>query len=105
MYWCIVHVVYILIHTAAKMDHALTSYFIIAAVWNGMEHRECIGGGEKTKQNYLIGRGRVRVGSSDKGAIISKYLVRVYLSNEQNKTKKEEHRGKKKERKEICVKK
>ena len=30
------------------MDHALSPYFIIAAVWNGMEHRECIGGGEKT---------------------------------------------------------
>ena len=66
------------------MDHALTPYFIIAAVWNGMEHRECIGGGEKTKQKNLIGCGWVRVGSSDKGGIISKYLARVYLSNEQN---------------------
>ena len=51
----------ILIHTVAKMDHALTSYFIIAAVWNGMEHRECIGGGEKIKQklsNWLgLGKG------------------------------------------------
>ena len=70
MYWCILYIVCILINTVAKMDHALTSYFIIAAVWNGMEHRECIGGGEKTTQNYLIGRGWVRVGSSDKGAII-----------------------------------
>ena len=49
--WCILYVVCILIQTVAKMDHALTSYFIIAAVWNGMKHRECIGGGEKTKQN------------------------------------------------------
>ena len=43
------------------MVHALTSYFIIAAVWIGMEHRECIGGGEKTEQklsNWLgLGRG------------------------------------------------
>ena len=96
MYWCIVHVVCILIHTVAKMDHALTSYFIIAAVLNGMEHRECIGGGEKTKQNYLIGRGRVRVGSSDKGAIISKYLVTVYLSNEQNKKRRKNMKKKRK---------
>ena len=50
----------ILIHTVAKMDHALTSYFIIAAVWNGTEHRECIGGGEKTKQKTikLLGWGK-----------------------------------------------
>ena len=51
----------ILINTVAKMDHALSPYFIIAAVWNGMEHRECIGGGEKTKQkisNWLgLGKG------------------------------------------------
>ena len=50
----------ILIHTVAKIDQALTSYFIIAAVWNGMEHRECIGGGEKTKQklSYWMGLGK-----------------------------------------------
>ena len=30
-----IYVVCILIHTVAKMDHALTPYFIIAAVWNG----------------------------------------------------------------------
>ena len=51
----------ILIHTVAKMDHALSPYFIIAAVWNDMEHRECIGGSEKTKQkisNWLgLGKG------------------------------------------------
>ena len=40
----------ILIHTVAKMDHAPTPYSIIAVVWNGIEHRECIGVGEKTKQ-------------------------------------------------------
>ena len=57
----------ILIHTVAKMDHALSPYFIIAAVWNGMEHRECIGGGEKTKKKYLIGWGWVRMGSSYNG--------------------------------------
>ena len=49
------------IHTVAKIDHALTSYFITAAVWNGMEHRECIGETEKTKQklsNWLgLGKG------------------------------------------------
>ena len=49
VYWCILYVVCILIHTIVKMDYALTPYFIIAAVWNGMEHRECIGGDEKTK--------------------------------------------------------
>ena len=48
--WYILYVVCILIHTVAKMDHALAPYFIIAAVWKGMEQRECIGGGEKTKQ-------------------------------------------------------
>ena len=51
----------ILIHTVAKMDHTLASYFIIAAVWIGMEHRECICGGERTKQklsNWLgLGKG------------------------------------------------
>ena len=34
----------------AKMDHTLTTWFIIAAVWASMEHRECIdmySGGEK----------------------------------------------------------
>ena len=69
------------------MDHALTSYFIIAAVWNGMEHRECIGGGEKTKQQLSNWLGLVKGGGGAviRGAIISKYLARVYLSNEQNK--------------------
>ena len=68
------------------MDHALTSYFIIAAVWNGMEHRECIGGGEKTKQQLSNWLGLVKGGGAViRGAIISKYLARVYLSNEQNK--------------------
>ena len=60
----------ILIHNAAKMDHALPPYFIIAAVCTNMEHREFIGGGEKTKltTNCLIWWGWVRVGGgSDKG--------------------------------------
>ena len=50
----------ILIHTVAKSDHALTPYFIIAAIWDGMEHRECIGGGEKTKQqpSNWVGSGK-----------------------------------------------
>ena len=73
-----------LIHTVAKMDHTFTSYFIIAAVWTGMEHRECIGGGEKTKQKLSNWVGWERVGSSDKGGY-NKYLARVNLSNEQNK--------------------
>ena len=75
----------ILIHTVGKMNHALTSYFIIAAVWNGMEHRECIGGGEKTKQKLSNMVGLGKGGAVIKGAMISKYLARVYLSNEQNK--------------------
>ena len=51
----------ILIHVVAKMDNAMTPYFIIAAVWTDMEHRECIGGGEKTKQQLSnwLGLGKV----------------------------------------------
>ena len=67
------------------MDHALSPYFIIAAVWNGMEHREYIGGGDKTKQKLSNWVGLGKGGAVIKGAIISKYLARVYLSNEQNK--------------------
>ena len=48
------------------MDHASTPYFIVAAVWNSMEHRECIGGGEKTKQQLSNWWGWVRAGNSDK---------------------------------------
>ena len=83
------------------MDHALTPYVIIAAVWNGIEHRECIGGGEKTKQQLSDGVGLGKGGRAViKGAIISKYLARVYLSNEQNKKVGEKHKEKKeKERK------
>ena len=80
----------ILIHIVAKMDHALTPYFIIAAVWTGMEHRKCIGGGEKTKQKLSNLLELVKVGGAViKGAIISKYLVRADLSNEQNKNRKQ----------------
>ena len=57
----------ILIHTVAKMDHALTPYFIIAAVWNGIDHREYIGGGEKTKQQLSNWVGSGKGGGSDKG--------------------------------------
>ena len=64
----------ILIHTVAKLDHALTPYFIIAAVWNDMEHRECIGGGEKTKQQLSNWVGLSRGGEAViKATIISKW--------------------------------
>ena len=54
------------------MNHALTPYFIIAAVWTSMEHRECIDGGEKTKQqlSYWVGLGKGWV-AVIKGAIVS----------------------------------
>ena len=53
-----------------------------------MEHRKCIGGGEKTKQKLsnLLELGKVGE-AVIKGAIISKYLVRADLSNEQNKNR------------------
>ena len=58
----------------------------------------------RQNNNYLIGWGCVRVVAVIKGAIISKYLVRVDLSDEQNK-KEESNIKKKREGKGIIVKK
>ena len=56
------YVVCIFIHIVAKMDYALTPYFILAAAWTVMEHRECL---VEQRLSYKAGLGKGE--GSDKG--------------------------------------